>query len=376
MIDEAAHKYLQRAELLIEISRWREAVHQLHLYLSVYPNDYHTLCELARCYYELEELQTALDFTRKAIESDPETEWAYRLQSLIYRESHEYDKALQCAEVCVRKSPFQLYSLQTLAYSQIKKWRMEDAEKTISVMLQNHPDELMTHDVCGYLALKKEDWKNAEIHFKEALKIDANQVNSLNNLGVVYLNQSQKSTSRADRKKFANQSIECFERAIKASPTFKLAQDNLKSAKTGSKIDSRISVGMVIGLIFLLNSVGRVSLGLFAALVGLFNPFSSNKYLFTLNFIFIVNVVFWAFFGVYFYAYADREKITRLTDKPRFWLILFAAQIVPSVAFISIFTLTEADATPFSVLAIIGFSGGAFFTLLKLAVAWKNREFE
>ncbi len=239
MNNEVETNYLKRAEFLVELSRWREALNELNAYLSYLPSDYFALCHTARCHYELDELKTALEFSKKAIASEPELEWAYRLQSLIFRASGNNSKALEFAEICIQKTPFEILSLQTLAMAQIDKFLLADAKKTSEIMLEIAPESAATHDVCGYLALKNEDWLAAEKHYKLSLQIDPNSHVSLYNLGHIYLSRSKIRWNLYKSFKFYFKAIECFETSVKINPVFKPAQENLKYFRESGVIFQR-----------------------------------------------------------------------------------------------------------------------------------------
>ena len=255
MTDASQIKYLERANFLIEINRWREALRELRVYLSHFPNDYEALCQSALCHYEINELKSALRFSKKAISSEPELEWAYRLQSLIFRASGNNSKALEAAEICVQKAPFQIFSLQTLAYAQIDKFLLADAKETSEAMFNISPESAETHDVCGYLALKNEDWQVAEAQFKTALKINPESYFTLNNLGSVYFSQSKLGWSISKRAMFQRQAKECFERSVNINPTFKIAQENLQVIKEIGVIFNqpkrKIAFVLLRGILFL-----------------------------------------------------------------------------------------------------------------------------
>ena len=231
MTDETQIKYLERADFLIEINRWREAIVEITKHLSVFPDDYHALCQMAVCQYELDELKPALEFAKKAVVSAPELEWAYRLQSLIFGVSGNNTKALELAKIAVEKAPRFIHSLQTLAYAQINKFLLEEAGGTVKTMLEILPEANETHDACGYLALKNEDWAAAEKHFKLSLQIEPLSYNTLSNLGYVYLRLSTTGWSFLRRVRLRRQAVEYFAQSVKINPTFKLAQQNLKIAK-------------------------------------------------------------------------------------------------------------------------------------------------
>ena len=122
------YSYLKRADALIEINRFPEAITELNKFLSYFPENYDAFCKLSLCFYELNELNKSLEFSKNAIESNPLGEWAYRLQSIIYRASGNHQKSFVAAENCIKQSPFSLYSMQNLAYSQINLFRFDEAK--------------------------------------------------------------------------------------------------------------------------------------------------------------------------------------------------------------------------------------------------------
>lgn len=231
MTDKTHLKYLERADYLIEINRWREAIVEIAKYLSAFPDNYHALCQMAVCHYELNELKSALEFTKKAVVSAPELEWAYRLQSLIFGASGNNSKALEMAAICVKKEPYSISSLQTLAYAQINKFLLEEASGTVKTMLEIAPEANETHDACGYLAMKNENWAAAEKHFKLSLQIESLSYFTLNNLGNVYFHRSKLGWNLPKRAALHRQAVKCFAQSVKINPTFKFAQENLKISK-------------------------------------------------------------------------------------------------------------------------------------------------
>ncbi|MDQ3713800.1 MAG: hypothetical protein M3388_16485 [Acidobacteriota bacterium] len=255
MTDETQIKYLERADYLIEINRWREAIVEITKHLSSFPDDYYALCQMAFCRYELNELKPALEFTKKAIAAEPELEWAYRLQSLIFGASGNNSKALELAEICVEKAPYFIASLQTLAYAQINKFLLDDANNTTDIMLEIAPEANETHDACGYLAMKNENWAAAKKHFKLSLQIESLSYFTLNNLGNVYFHRSKIGWNFPKRTALQRQAVECFAQSVKINPTFKLAQENLKIAKETGVVStlpiSKILINLLRCVLFL-----------------------------------------------------------------------------------------------------------------------------
>ena len=88
-MNEFAETYYQRASHLAEISRWQESIKEAGMCLAIEPSHYQALCTISRAYYHLGEMEKALEFAGKAIETDPAQEWAYRLQSAVYSKKNK-----------------------------------------------------------------------------------------------------------------------------------------------------------------------------------------------------------------------------------------------------------------------------------------------
>ena len=80
-----------------------EALDELHRHLAAYPDSYEAYCQSAICHLQVKEFQRAYDLTKKAVELDPEGEWAYRLQSIVFTENGEAKRALEAAKPLRKK---------------------------------------------------------------------------------------------------------------------------------------------------------------------------------------------------------------------------------------------------------------------------------
>jgi tetratricopeptide (TPR) repeat protein len=252
-IAENFFKPLQRAQLLMDVGRYREAINELNVHLAHFPDSYMGLCNIAVCYLNLKDYQSAYDQTKKAIASEPEGEWAYRLQSIVFIANGEPKRALDAAKLCIEKEPALASSVSCLFWAQAECGLLDDAEVSLASLLDLSPGTADGYEAAGYLALKRERYLEAESHYLEALKIEPESVNALNNLGVAYLELAKEGKGKHYQKK----SIEMFERAVKMQPTFKLGQENISHAHDALK------VGVPVGLVFLLyvglQMAGRLS---------------------------------------------------------------------------------------------------------------------
>lgn len=158
-------KHLERAQLLMEVARWREALHEYSLHLAEFPDTYGALCYSALCHLELHEFQLALDMTKRAIEAAPEEEWAYRIRSSIFTENGEPSRALDEAKLCSEKDPGSPYAINCLFWAQANYGALDDAEITLKSLMEAIPGTSDAHEAAGYLAIKRKENLEAEKHY-------------------------------------------------------------------------------------------------------------------------------------------------------------------------------------------------------------------
>jgi tetratricopeptide (TPR) repeat protein len=254
-VASAYFKHLERGQLLIDVERWREALHEFSQHLTAYPDDYHALCQSAFCFLRLKEYQRAYDSTKRAIEVSPETEWGYRLQSIIFTENREPKRALEAAKMCVQKAPHLWESHHCLYWAQVEYGDYFGAESTLTTLLQFSPDRSESHLAAAFLALKRNEYAEAERLYLEVLKLNPESINALNNLGTIYLHYAQTGKGRH----YKQQSVDMFERAVKLQPTFKLGQQNITAASNALRF------GLPAGGIFLVWGGIRLVSGLLSS---------------------------------------------------------------------------------------------------------------
>ena len=362
---EPDFKILQRAESLAGIGRFKEALPELYKFLSSQPEHYTALCHISRCHYELNDLKTALKFANAAIAAGPEGEWASRLKSIIFRAFGNHRESLKAAEECVSKAPHSSFSLQTLAYAQINNFRLDDAEKTLKLMLQTAPDDAMTHDACGFLALKREDYEGAEKYFLQALKIDAESANSFNNLGFIYLEKSPRVFGTFKKSEFGRKAKECFLAALKINPNFALARQNLEAAE-----NNRFYLGSRKNRVVLKWFLLSVSMSIFSRivvevvppLINLFTPYEPQLFYTGINLIFIFFVLI-PLFHVFSLrrAAVPIENINRFADKnARVKTAYYLMRVMPQLIFGFFIAFLENDMSALAWIILI-FTGVVLF---------------
>lgn len=371
-------KILQRGESLAGIGRFKEALPEFYKFLSSAPENYLALCHISRCHYELNDLKTALKFANAAITAGPESEWAYRLKSFIFRASGNHQESQKAAEECVSKAPYYIFSLQTLAYAQINNFRLDEAEKTLRLMLQIAPDDAVTHDACGFLALKREDYEAAEKYFLEALKIDAESANSLNNLGFIYLEKSQRVFGTFKKSAFGGKAKECFLSALKINPNFVLARQNLEAAENnrfylGSRKNRVVLKWFLLSVSMSIFS--RIAVEFVPPLIKLFTPYEPQLFYTGVNLIFIFFVLIALFNMISLRrAAVPIENINRFADKNvRVKTAYYLMLVVPQLIFGFFIAFLENDMSALAWIILIFTGVGLFAAVVKVFQHFDNQ---
>lgn len=345
----------QKISLLIGVGRYSEALSEIGSLLAVEPSNYEALCQKALCNYYLKEFQAGYDTTKTAIAASPESEWAYRLQSLIFTANGEHDRALTAAEISVQKAPYVFETRQTLFFAQANYGLLAEAKFTLAAVLEIAPERASAHFAAGYLALKEKELVTAENAFRETLKLDPENTNALNNLGVVYMEMAN--SGRGE--KYRQLSVEMFERAVKTEPTFKLGQTNIRTARE-KPLGIRRSAGFFAMIIFLASSPLQTILYLgfsdqintHTSIAGVFTPFAGDGVIISLNVITIIIVIACLSFGLCYYVIGDRPRSPSIISTPKFWWSSVVISLAALVLYLTMMFSTNTEINSFPGLAV------------------------
>jgi tetratricopeptide (TPR) repeat protein len=271
------------------------------------------------CHYYLREYQAGYDTTKTAIENGPENEWAYRLQSHIFTDNGEGGRALDAARICVEKAPYLFQAHETLFYALINYGSLKEARSTLKILISLSPDSAAAHSARGYYRLTVKDFENAAVSFREALKLEPDDAHVLNNLGAVYHELYKGGRGR----RYKKMSLEMFEQAVRAKPTFKLAQKN-----AGQLREKRAAPGLKAGIfalfVFLLSAPLQAALyvgfsskePIAAAYSDAFSPFRGDEYVVLLNVYFIILLAIYSYSWVRYLMMNDKQPYREKLSDP------------------------------------------------------------
>jgi tetratricopeptide (TPR) repeat protein len=229
MSDTNDNKQLERAESLIELARYKEAIPLLTKLLAVNPNDYHARCLLAVCFLSLSKFGDALEQLKKAIETEPENEWAFRVQSIVYTNIANNDDALSAAEEAVKLAPYSPFAFQALALAQLRFYKYDAAIKSANRMLEIAPSYPEAFETLGQIDLQRENFTEAEEYFRRALELNPNSYQSIVNLAHCLLKKAEQISflKQFRKNKLIEEAMDYLSAAIRLNPTETSAKQNM-----------------------------------------------------------------------------------------------------------------------------------------------------
>ncbi len=199
---------LDRANLLLEQGRNKDAEKQIRQILEQEPNNDHALSILARCYLNNDEIDKGIEIINKAIAIEPNESFYFYLlgfgyfqkdmflpakdnlakaiqlnpynpeyfgmRSFVYLNEKDYGEALKNANEGLDLDPENITCLNARARALNKLKRTDEAVDTIGDSLAKDPDNKFTHATMGWNYFERGDQKKAAHHFREALRNDPN----------------------------------------------------------------------------------------------------------------------------------------------------------------------------------------------------------
>lgn len=278
MSQEPSNILLKRAQALIEMGRYKEAIVELSAIQATDDGQSSmVLCHLAVCHFNLGKGRDALKYAQEAIAAEPNNEWAFRLMSFSYLRMGMNKEALKAAEEAAAIAPDWPLALFTLANAQRAYGQLGDAFKTATYLLEVAPDAT-AYNLMGHIYLDSERRADAEQYFRKALEFDPEHAGAHNNLGLVY-EYSRPGDAR-----------EAFLTALKIDPTFEEAKYNLKELDTDPRFEDKTDLHhfqrLHVFYFFFAVASARIINGFMPDIVNLFARYESPNFRNGINIIF------------------------------------------------------------------------------------------
>lgn len=203
-IDQA----MERAYHLRQAKRTQQALGELFHILALEPNHLEATMLIIHCYDDLDQYTNALPYAEKlvqlapdlphahyllgyvhyrldnnniaiqhyqeALRLDPEDANYYGSLSFVYMEHGDFEKALQYAEQGLQIDPENANCLNCRTRSLSRLGQHEASQDNLKESLATHPNSEYIHLNAGITLLEQGDFKGAEKHFSETLRIQPN----------------------------------------------------------------------------------------------------------------------------------------------------------------------------------------------------------
>ncbi|MFN3158885.1 MAG: tetratricopeptide repeat protein [Rubinisphaera brasiliensis] len=201
-------QHYQRAELLYEQSRLKEALEELQYHLRDFPDDVDAFTLQAHALARLERFDAAMDAVaaafeiapdygcvyrasafvqyrsnrlkeahvaiKEAIRLDPNNFDFHRLQAIFWLHQDEYQKMFESANRALELNPDDELSLNLQSMALRALGRPLEAEQVALLSLHRNPEIAFSHANRGWGLLERKDYAGAKKHFREALRLNPN----------------------------------------------------------------------------------------------------------------------------------------------------------------------------------------------------------
>jgi tetratricopeptide (TPR) repeat protein len=197
--------HISRAEVLLEQNRIQNAISELKQALQSDPDNDYAYALFARCHYRLEQHKEGLEKIQKAIALKPDESYYFYLRgfahyhlnnstvaltdlnhaislfpynaeyfglyAFILIDERSYELALNKANEGLELDPENLTCLNARARALNKLKRNDEAIDTMQDALSSAPESDFTHVTIGFNHLERGKHKDAQQHFREALRL-------------------------------------------------------------------------------------------------------------------------------------------------------------------------------------------------------------
>lgn len=209
-----AHYYLGLVRQLM--GQLNEAVAAYLRALAIKPDSFEATQNLASAYVQLGRASDALTYASRATELKPGSQAAWANLAATYSLLGRYDEAVdayrQAAELGEAAEPI----LLGLADAHIRLGHFERARVVLDQIVRRVPT-CIAYERLGFVLFREAKYDEALANFRKALEYDANDVASLNGLGVclmtIYVQSGRASIAQRD------ESLKAWRRSLELRPT-------------------------------------------------------------------------------------------------------------------------------------------------------------
>ncbi len=196
----------QRAQLLMEVQRFDDAIEALRRHLLEDPNDPHAHAQLAICLAQKQQFPPATEHAQRAVGMAPDQGFGHYALAYVMLRRNRLAAAHEAADAAVRFEPDDVhnYRLRAAIRMQQERWtealadceagltidaedsgcltmraqclmrlgRRGEASRSVESALHRRPDDPYSHATHGWTLLESGDPDQAMHHFREALRLE------------------------------------------------------------------------------------------------------------------------------------------------------------------------------------------------------------
>jgi tetratricopeptide (TPR) repeat protein len=252
-----------RARTLIDLGRHEQAKEELAKALADDPASVEAWCLMAQCEQKAGDAPAMRYAASQALASNPDSEWAHRLQALALHKLKRHEEAIASAREAARLAPLQWQQyvvLVTTLIPLLDKHYME-ATEAADRAVELAPLQAETHLTRGVLNGAKGNLPEAERNYREALRLDPENAAARNNLATIELRGNNLEAATAG-----------FAAALAENPRLQVARDNIdlvcRRVLRGARLASQ-TVFIGVGFVTVTSEGGRAFPEVIAALLSI-----------------------------------------------------------------------------------------------------------
>ncbi len=166
----AAHSFL--ALCCVQQNRAEDALSEARVAVSLAPADPASHRILGFVLHRLGRQQEALAAIDQCLRLDPNDTEVHVLRSAIYFSLRNWKLALQSAEDALALDSEHVEAANFRAMALTQLGRKQEAAMTVDYALNREPDNALSHANQGWNSLHQNDPRKAQVHFREALRLD------------------------------------------------------------------------------------------------------------------------------------------------------------------------------------------------------------
>jgi len=182
LVQSSGQNIESRIEALLDISRNEEAEKLAREALASEPEDAYLLFLLARAQLDQSSYNECEETLYACLAADPEFSWAYYLLSVIHNHEKRFNAEIECAEKAASMQPHEPHFIKRLAEAYLTSGEVKRAKEVLQQLLETDPDSKEAHQLMGDIDFRLTNYAAAEIHYREALTFDPENIELLNDL--------------------------------------------------------------------------------------------------------------------------------------------------------------------------------------------------